>query len=118
MIYAFIIIVCKTNYSVNIEETELAQTPFVQERKPRIASPEIAPEKVEKIMPEESVKYSEPDKKVNSEQLMIQQMSLMTQMMGIMAGNMQQKAEPKQKSDEPEVTRIPVRDSMYRRSQR
>ena len=97
---------------------ELAQTPFIQEGKPRIASPEIAPEKVEKIMPDENLKHFEPDKKINSEQLMIQQMSLMTQMMGIMAGNMQQKAEVKEKSDEPEVTRIPVRNSMYRRSQR
>lgn len=69
-------------------------------------------------MPDESVKFCEPDKKINSEQLMFQQMSLMTQMMGIMAGNMQNKAEVKEKPAEPEVTRIPVRDSMYRRSQR
>ena len=57
--------------------------------------------------------------KVTSEQLMIQQMSLMTQMMGIMAGNMQKKDSIEEKiAEESEVTRIPVRNSMYRRSQR
>ncbi|CAG5094915.1 Oidioi.mRNA.OKI2018_I69.XSR.g13945.t1.cds [Oikopleura dioica] len=56
--------------------------------------------------------------KVTSEQLMIQQMSLMTQMMGIMAGNMQKKDSMEEKiAEESEVTRIPVRNSMYRRSQ-
>ena len=115
--------VCKTSYSVNRAETKLAQTPFIKEKKP--TSPTL--EEASQAEPEENIMLDgnlvqenrSGSQKVTSEQLMIQQMSLMTQMMGIMAGNMQKKDSIEEKiAEESEVTRIPVRNSMYRRSQR